>query len=301
MTLFDPAVVPPDGGGVTGPGDGSPGGDLSADAGREHDPAAPGGPLVRVRMRVAYDGTGFRGFAAQPGQRTVAGALAGALEAAVGRPVKLVCAGRTDAGVHALDQVVHLDLPGALADPDRLARAANRQLAPAVTVRAACVADAGFDARRSATSRRYRYEIDNAPACDPLRARFSWWVRHPLDLAAMRLGTDPLLGEHDFAAFCRRPPGLAAPLVRRVLDACWRREGDERLVFEIEANAFCHQMVRSVVGMLVRVGRGRLPAGEVGGVIASGERSLAGSPAPARGLCLVAVRYGERRPGQPRA
>lgn len=255
----------------------------------------------RLKLVVAYEGTGFRGFAPQPGQRTVAGDLAGAIERVAGHPVRLVCAGRTDAGVHAWAQVVHVDLHRSV-DPERLQRACNRLLSPAIVVRAADVAPCGFDARRQATSRRYRYQVLNAPLPDPFLARTAWQVPEPLDLAAMRAATDPLLGEHDFSVFCRRPPAIEgrppASMVRRVLDASWSEEllqggrANGRLLrFEVEANAFCHQMVRSMVAALVAVGRGRLRAGDLSGLLQSGDRARVPSPAPACGLCLWGVRY----------
>jgi tRNA pseudouridine38-40 synthase len=279
---------------------------------------------VRWRLRLAYDGAGFHGFAANDGQPTVGGVLAGAIERVARAPVTLTCAGRTDTGVHALDQVVHFDLPeeaSARLEPTALLRSCNSQLAPAVVVREAGVVDPGFDARRSATSRRYRYLVLNAPVADPLLARLSWHVRDPLDLRTMAAAADALVGEHDFRAFCRRPPGTTPddPLVRRVLDARWSRlldpprapsgtpppdEGGgssdpaclrpavgDLLAFEIEANAFCHRMVRSLVGTLVDVGRGRRRVSDMVWVLRSCDRAQASQPAPAHGLTLVGVRY----------
>jgi tRNA pseudouridine38-40 synthase len=254
---------------------------------------------VRVRMTLAYDGSGFHGFAAQPGQRTVAGVLAGAIEAVVGQGVKLTCAGRTDAGVHAWGQVVHADLPAVVGrrqrplDAGALARSCTAMLGPEVVVREAVVAAPCFDARRSAISRSYRYWIHNAPVPDPLLAHRAWHLAGSLERRAMEAATDPILGEHDFSAFCRRPSG-GESLVRRVTDARWTKEpvtGGELLCFHIEAPSFCHQMVRSLVGLLVEVGRGRRRAGEMSWVLRSGDRSLAASPAPPHGLCLWEVRY----------
>ncbi len=288
---------------------------------------------VRWRLRVAYDGSGFRGFAAQEGQITVAGALAEALSRYARSPVTLTCAGRTDAGVHALDQVVHFDLPAersAAMDPAALVKSVNRQVGPAIAVRVAEIAPDGFDARRSATGRRYRYLVVNAPVADPLLAGLSWHVADPLDLQAMTAAADALLGEHDFRAFCRRAPGTSPddPMPRRVRDARWtlldddlprsrtdgtagRRprgvssEGErgpgllpavgDLLAFEIEANAFCHQMVRSLVGTLVEIGRGRRRPPEILEILRSADRNQAAQPAPPHGLSLVAVRYGEDR------
>jgi tRNA pseudouridine38-40 synthase len=160
------------------------------------------------------------------------------------------------------------------------------------------VAPAGFDARHSAVSRRYRYSVLNSPSPDPFLATTAWHVEDRLDLRAMEQASDPLLGEHDFSTFCRRPPD-GGSLVRRVLDARWVTgrvgvggvgEGD-LLCFEIEANAFCHQMVRSVVGTLVEVGRGRRRAGDLAWIMRTGDRARAASPAPPHGLCLWSVGY----------
>jgi tRNA pseudouridine38-40 synthase len=279
---------------------------------------------VRWRLKVAYDGSGFHGFAAQDGQPTVAGALAEALGRSTRSTISLTCAGRTDAGVHALDQVVHFDLPADLSaglDPAAVVKSCNSQLGPAIVVREAEVAPPGFDARHSATARRYRYLVVNAPVADPLLAGLSWHVADPLDLRSMMAAADALLGEHDFRAFCRRAPGTTPdePIPRRVLDARWselcgsREPGHVRtsrlpsptpdstpalaptvgslLAFEIEANAFCHQMVRSLVGTLVDVGRGRKRPSDIMWILRSADRQLASQPAPAHGLTLMAVRY----------
>jgi tRNA pseudouridine38-40 synthase len=256
---------------------------------------------VRLRLELAYDGSDFRGFAAQAGQRTVAGALAEAVSAVVRHPVEITCAGRTDAGVHALGQVVHLDVVAGV-DPARLARSLNAMLAPAVVVRRAEAAPAGFDARRSARSRHYRYLVLEAAVADPLLAPYCWHVGVGLDLHAMAAAADALVGEHDFRAFCRRPPGAerGAPIVRRVLDARWSEQrpapdglgpGERLLRFDVWANAFCHQMVRSAVGTMVDVGRGRRRVSDVVAMLRSGDRSRALSVAPPHGLCLVSVDY----------
>jgi tRNA pseudouridine38-40 synthase len=281
----------------------------------------PAAAQTRWRLVIAYDGSGFRGFAAQPGQTTVAGSLAQALAntARLDGPPLITCAGRTDAGVHARHQVVHVDLPAILPPvrtagagggdpmgPTDLLRGLNRQLAPSVVVLAAEPAPDGFDARRTATSRRYRYLVWNAATPDPLLAPVAWHVPGPLDLRQMKAGADSLLGEHDFRAFCRRAPGAPAsePIVRRVLNARWTVDpggegidaggGDGRLLrFDVEAGSFCHQMVRSMVGVLVEVGRGRCTPARVVELLRSGERSGAPDPAPPWGLCLTGVSYAE--------
>ena len=251
-------------------------------------------PSVRVRLLVSYLGAGFAGFARNPGVRTVAGELTEALEKVLRHPVRLTCAGRTDAGVHAWGQVVSFD---AREDVDlvTLRRAVNHLLGPAVVVREAVVAPAGFDARHSAVARRYRYTIVNRVVPDPFLAATTWHVPTPLDLAALRLGADPFLGEHDFSAFCRRPKvpaGVSFSMTRRVLDARWLDLGEGVLRFDIEATAFCQQMVRSIVGLLVEVGTGKRRAGDVRGIIASRERARSAPPAPPQGLVLWEVVYG---------
>jgi tRNA pseudouridine38-40 synthase len=264
-------------------------------------PAAPSGPLVRVRLTVAYDGSGFHGFAPNPGVRTVGGTLRQAIEKVTRCPVELTCAGRTDAGVHAWGQVVSLDLPEDRFDRVALARSLNRLCGPAIVVRDARAAPADFDARRSATGRTYRYTIVNRPVPDPFLAHVAWHVAEPLDLELLHLGCDPLVGEHDFSAFCRRPrhrDGSQPSLVRSVRRAGWSDLSDGVLRFEIEANAFCHQMIRSLVGTLVDVGSGRRHAGELLGILAARDRANASTLAPPQGLCLWAVDYGPQDPAR---
>jgi tRNA pseudouridine38-40 synthase len=271
-------------------------------------PEHPDAARQRWRLLVAYDGAAFRGFALQPEIPTVAGALQVALgrTARTPEPPALTCAGRTDAGVHARGQVVHVDLPAVPFDGVGLARALNRQLAPSIVVLSATAVSAEFDARRSATARRYRYLVWNAAAPDPLFAPTTWHVRDPLDLRAMAAAADVLLGTHDFRSFCRRKPGTSPdePIVRRVTQARWSLDGGPEVAdaaalaqgrllrFDIEANSFCHQMVRAVVGSLVEVGRGRGNAATLLERLRSATRHRAADPAPAKGLCLIAVRYG---------
>lgn len=287
-------------------------------------------------MLVSYDGSAFRGFARQPGQHTVAGELAKAVSKYTRHDVEFVCAGRTDAGVHASGQVVHADISPSV-DLVGLRRSVNRQLAPAIAVRAVEPAPAGFDARRSAKSRSYRYLVHESDFPDPLLAGFSWNVSDTLDVRSMRAGADALLGEHNFAAFCRRPPGHAAdePINRRVLDARWSvvsfvgpvrsdavpkrtngtwdesapasarvghfgdvdrpdsrgPDGERLLRFDITATSFCHQMVRSVVGTLVEIGRGHMRPSDIPLLLSTGDRTGARSIAPPHGLCLMHVEY----------
>jgi tRNA pseudouridine38-40 synthase len=269
-----------------------------------------GAALQRWRLLIAYDGAAFRGFAAQPEIPTVAGALSMVLQRTtrMAQAPLITCAGRTDAGVHARGQVVHVDLPvGSASDGTWLARSLNRQLAPRIVVRQADPVGPDFDARRSATARSYRYLVWNAPAPDPLLAPLAWHVRDPLDLSSMRAASDVFLGTHDFRSFCRRPVGSDAdrPLVRRVTTARWsldqgreatdadgETEQTRLLRFDIEAVSFCHQMVRSLVGSLVEVGRGRENAAGLMERLRAVTRHRMPDPAPAHGLCLVSVAFG---------
>ena len=216
---------------------------------------------------IAYDGAAFRGFAIQPEVPTVAGALRQALErtARLSEPPPITCAGRTDAGVHARGQVVHVDLPPVPYDGRGLARALNRQLAPAVVVRRAEEVAPDFDARRSATGRTYRYLVWNAPDPDPLLAPVAWHVRDPLDLRSMRTATDVLLGSHDFRSFCRRPVGSDAsePIVRRVTMARWSVDEGPEATDALAGGA--GRLLRfEIAARLVLPPDGPLPGGQPG-------------------------------------
>jgi tRNA pseudouridine38-40 synthase len=258
------------------------------------EPSGPAGPLVRVRLLVAYDGTGFAGIAPNPGVKTVGGALATSIERVLRHPVRLQVAGRTDAGVHAWGQVVTFDAAQEGLDLDDLVRRVNHMCNPAIVVREGSIEPDTFDARHSAMARRYRYTIVNRRWPDPFLAATAWHVSDPLDLRAMRAAADPLLGEHDFTSFCRKPKvpeGVSFSMTRRVLDTRWHDLGDGVLRFDIDATAFCQQMVRSIVGTLVEVGLGKKRAADMTAIIRGGDRSLAGPPAPAHGLCLWEVVY----------
>ena len=245
----------------------------------------------RLRLVVAYRGTPFRGWADNEGVRSVEATLRRAIEQVLGHEVALDVAGRTDAGVHAVGQVVSLTTTATLAAAS-IVPAVNARCGPDVAVQDAVEVDHDFHARFSAVARRYRYRILNRAVRDPLRCEVTWHVRHPLDLDALAAATAPLVGEHDFASFCRRPKlPHDASTVRRVTEATWGAAADE-LHFEIEANAFCHQMVRSLVGLLVAIGVGRRRPSEVVEVLAARDRgAVRADIAPPCGLTLVAVRY----------
>lgn len=244
--------------------------------------------MPTYRLDLAYDGSGFRGWAANAGVRTVQGCLEEALAVALRHPVETTVAGRTDAGVHARGQVASFSVPEVL-DPSRLQRSLNRLLGPEVVARAVTEAPEGFDARRSAVSRTYRYFLDDGPVPDPARRWNIWHFGSPLDERAMNAGAAGFLGEHDFASLCRAAGG--ASTVRRVLAAAWWREPDGLLVFEVESSAFCHQMVRSMVALCVEAGRGRLDPAGVPEIIAARDRQAGRGVVPPHGLTLWQVRY----------
>jgi tRNA pseudouridine38-40 synthase len=258
-----------------------------------HGPAghSPGGP-VRVRLDVAYDGTGFSGWAAQPDQRTVAGVLWEALTRLFGSPSGLTVAGRTDAGVHATGQVCHVDLPAEAWA--RLSGTVPRRLAgllPAdVRVTAASQVSPGFDARFSALCRRYAYRVADAGwGAPPLRRNDTLAWPWPLDLALMNQAARGLLGEHDFAAYCRRKQhGTTIRTLRRLE---WRRDVAGIAVAVVEADAFCQAMVRSLVGGLLVVGNGRRPVEWPASLLSRQERASEVTVVPSHGLTLTAVEY----------
>ncbi|MET7466267.1 tRNA pseudouridine(38-40) synthase TruA [Nonomuraea sp. NPDC005501] len=280
--------------------------------------------MVRLRLDLGYDGTDFSGWARQPGRRTVQGEI----EQALGRilrleePPALTVAGRTDAGVHARHQVAHVDVAvGALSELDRNRRASASPeeqpsagaapedlpldvderlatlvrrlagvLARDVRVHRVSVAPEGFDARFSALSRRYAYRVSDAPGGgDPLRRREVVWHNRPLDLDGMNIAAERLLGEHDFAAFCKKREG--ATTIRELQRLQWARQDDGLLVATVVADAFCHSMVRALVGALLAVGDGRRPIPWPAQVLAGAVRDSGVHVAPAHGLCLEEVGY----------
>lgn len=242
---------------------------------------------MRVKAVVAYDGTDYLGFQRQAAGSTVQQTLETALESITGAGVRVLAAGRTDAGVHAEGQVIAFDTDWRHGLSD-LKRAMNAMLPQDIAVSEMVRAASGFHPRYDARSRRYRYTIYNAPVRAPLARRTSLHWAGPLDLEAMQSVTPWIVGERDFAAFGRPPQGEVT--VRRVIEAGWTFD-TPWLFFEIEANAFLFRMVRSIVGTLLRIGQRRLAPDEFGAILASRDRSQAGPTAPAHGLCLVKVRY----------
>ena len=243
-----------------------------------------------VRLTLAYDGTRFRGWARNAGQRTVEGVLSDALGRALGSAPTLSVAGRTDAGVHARAQVASFHADEGV-DLARLQRSVNAMLAPEIVATEVRRAPDGFDARFSASGREYRYRIDTGDWPDPFDARFVWHRPGELAISTIREAGRPLIGEHDFASFCRRP--TSGGTVRRLERLSVARRGD-RVEVSARANAFLHQMVRTLVGTLVRVGEGKLAPEAVAEILASHDRQRAGQMAPAHGLTLERVVYGRR-------
>ncbi len=246
---------------------------------------------MRLRIDLAYDGTGFHGWASQPQLRTVQATLEQALCTVLRVPeAATTCAGRTDTGVHARGQVVHTDVASGEEDLERLRRRLNGVLPADVRVARCALAPPGFDARFSALWRRYAYRIADAVAVpDPLqRHQVLTWPR-PLDVEAMNDAAEGLLGEHDFAAFCRRREG--ATTVRRLLELSCLRDERGTLVATVRADAFCHSMVRALIGCLLAVGEGRRGPRWPAAVLAAEVRDPAVAVVAARGLTLEEVAY----------
>lgn len=245
---------------------------------------------MRIRLDLAYDGTDFHGWATQPGLRTVQGELTAALATILRVPsVDVVCAGRTDAGVHARGQVVHLDVEDT-PEPALLVRRVNGVLAHDVRVLRASEVPAAFDARFGALWRRYAYRIADRPELvDPLtRSHVLAWPR-PLDAAAMNAASVLLVGRHDFASFCKQREG--ATTIRTLEELSWSRDAAGLLVGTVRADAFCHSMVRSLVGCLIAIGEGRKPVDWADEILAAAVRDPAVPVVHAHGLTLEEVAY----------
>jgi tRNA pseudouridine38-40 synthase len=248
---------------------------------------------VRLRIDLAYDGTEFAGWAAQPGQRTVAGTLTDALAVLFESVEGLTVAGRTDAGVHATGQVCHVDVPSYEwpALEDTVVRRLAGLLPADVRVRAVAEVPPAFDARFSALSRRYEYRVSDAPyGVDPLRRYDTLAWPRSLDVDALNAAAALLVGEHDFAAYCRRKEH--ATTIRTIQRLDWYRHPyDGVLVATVAADAFCQAMVRSLVGAHLPVGDGRRPIDWPASLLSRRERANEVTVVPPHGLTLVSVDY----------
>lgn len=245
---------------------------------------------MRIRLDLGYDGAGFAGWARQPAQRTVQGCLEEALARVLAVPaVSVTCAGRTDAGVHASGQVVHADVTTGGLDPASLVRRLNGVLPDDLRVRGCVEAAAGFDARFAALWRRYRYQVCDQGAVDPLRRGQVLRWRRPVDVEAMNEAASQLVGLHDFVAYCRPRPG--ATTLRHLHELDWRRDDAGLAVLTVRADAFCHRMVRSLTGALLVVGEGRQPVDWPAEVLRAARRDSAVPVVPAHGLMLTEVGY----------
>ena len=243
-----------------------------------------------LRLTLAYDGTDFAGWQVQPDSPTVQGLVLQACARILGEPVKLTGASRTDAGVHALRQVASFTTVSSL-EPARLTRGLNGLLPDTVRVLEAREAPPGFNARRSALGKRYLYLIDRGPVAHPLLRRFAWHPRFSLDVDAMRSALGALRGKHDFSAFCAaagrgRTPTCTVRSARLV-------SRGSRMGVLLSADSFLHHMVRNVVGSLIEVGRGACPPTWMAELLAGRDRTRSGPTAPAQGLVLLRVMYGE--------
>jgi tRNA pseudouridine38-40 synthase len=268
-----------------------------------HEPVT-GDRERNLRLTLAYDGTGFVGWQRQAQGASIQGLLEDALSRIEGRPVTVIGAGRTDAGVHALGQVAGVRLGHAI-DVRTLARALNAVLPPAVRILRVDEVPPGFHARFSALGKTYHYAVANVEVVSPFASRYVWHVPQRLDTARMAAAAEVLAGRHDFSAF--QSSGAAVRTsVRTIEVSAFRRAGPGEpawvppglpgqpgalFIYEVVAEGFLRQMVRAMVGTLVEVGLGRLEAGEMAAILAAGDRRRAGPTAPAAGLCLVAVRY----------
>jgi len=239
-------------------------------------------------MTLAYDGTAYRGFQLQPGEDTIQARLESALSQMAKEPIRVTAAGRTDSGVHAWAQVAHFRLPRPILSRGILA-GLNSMLPEDIRVREVEEAAEGFHARFDARSKTYRYHLDRSSVPSPLRCRYTLHYPHPLDRKALDEGAALILGERDFAAF--RASSCNARTTIRICTASRFLDEGEELVFEIEATGFLHHMVRSLVGTLLEVGRGKREPSALESVFASRRRSEAGPTAPAKGLHLVKVTY----------
>lgn len=254
------------------------------------------------KVTLAYDGTDFHGWQVQPDRATIQGTLADAIERITGERVLPQGSGRTDAGVHALGQVASFYLNAAIPEAN-FHRALNRALPSSIRVLEAAKAAVDFHARHDAVGKRYEYRIFRGEICPPWRARYVYALNWPLDVPEMRDAARLVEGEHDFTSFAASDPDMAQRAgeaedrgaVRRIFSSEWVEAEGDQLVYQVHGEGFLHHMVRNLVGTFLDVGRGHIAAGDVTRILDARSRSEAGATAPARGLWLVSVDYGDAR------
>ena len=251
-----------------------------------------------IALRVAYDGTAYAGFQRQtPPVIAVQNVLEEKLARIFGDSIELAASGRTDAGVHAYGQVVNFCTDGTI-PVSRIARAANSLLPPDIVVKEAWEADRAFSARHSARSKTYLYRIAQGETPDPMLARYAWYIRRPLDCAAMRAALARILGTHDFSAF-RTAGGAPMSAGRTMYKATLEEERPGLLACRIHGSGFLYHMVRNLMGTIANVGLGVLQPADIDRILASRDRAQASATAPAHGLYLLHVAYGEEAPAHP--
>ena len=245
--------------------------------------------MENFRIIVEYDGTAYHGWQRQKADRTIQGEIEKALTTMTGKPVSLAGSGRTDAGVHAIGQTASFSSDAGLG-PDIYLKGLNSLLPDDILIRVCESMDPAFHARYDARSKLYQYRILNRDMPSILERHYVWHIRRKLNVEAMQKAATYFVGEHDFKAF----QGTGSPrtsTVRHVIRAEMRQTRDNQILFDIEADGFLRYMVRNIVGTLVDVGNGRIPEEDVKGILLSGDRSLAGATAPAKGLFLIKVNY----------
>jgi len=245
--------------------------------------------LRNIKLLIEYDGTNYLGWQVQPKGPTLQGILEEKLGLLTGEPIRLFGSGRTDSGVHALGQVAHFKTQSQM-DIHTIQRALNSLLPHDIAIQKVEEVDEGFHARKHSKSKVYEYRILNRNLRSVFHRGYVWYIPQKLNLTEMKKATRSLIGEHDFSAF-RTVGSPTRTTVRRVIRAEWKRGRDGLIRFEIEANGFLKQMVRSIIGTLVEIGKGRMKAAEIRKVLNSRDRKEAGPTAPAQGLFLKEVKY----------
>jgi tRNA pseudouridine38-40 synthase len=245
--------------------------------------------LRNLKLTIEYDGTDYCGWQIQPNGPSVQQTIEKALQTMTRQKITLIGSGRTDAGVHALGQTAHFTCDSTI-EPEAFLKGLNSLLPGDIVIRQCSEVDPSFHARYHVSSKTYRYRIRNHPLPAAIGRQYEWWIRRPLDVAAMQSAAKHLIGKKDFKAF----EGTGSPrahTIRTVSDATIHRETGDRIVFEIKADGFLRYMVRNIVGTLTAVGTGALVPDDIISILDSRDRSRAGATAPARGLCLIEVVY----------